>query len=69
MPVIGYEHVGRLDVPVHQPAAVHGGDAVHQLDGEVEDALHLQRAAGQDLVECPAGQQLADQERLAVLLP
>ena len=69
MPVVGDEHVRRLDVAVHQPAAVHGGDAVDQLDGEVEHAAPPRSGpAGQHLVERPAAEELADQERLAVLL-
>ena len=68
MPFVGHEDVRRLDVSVDQAAAVHGRDAVDQLNRQIQHAIGTQCAGCKHGVEPASFEQLADQERLAVLL-
>ena len=51
VPFVGHEDVRRLDVSVHQPAPVHGGDAVDQLNREIQHAVRTQCAGGEHGVQ------------------
>ena len=51
-----------------EAAAMNGVQRVGQLRRDVEQSIVGQRTARDDLVECPAFQQFADQEGLAGFL-
>ena len=67
--VVAEQDVAGLDVAVHHPGLVGGGQRVGHLAPDVRDALGVQRPVGDEgLGEAARGQVLHDQPRLPVVL-
>ena len=67
-PALGDEEVLRLQIAVDDARFVRRGQTVRQLHGEVEYLRRRQRAVAERRAQRPPLQQLADDERLAVVL-
>ena len=68
LPRLGHHHVGRLDVPVHDPGGVRRLERARHLLAVAEDLVQRQPARTHAAVERFARQQLHDDEVGAVLL-
>ena len=67
MSALGDENVGGLDVAMNDVFAVRGIERVGDFDGEAEQDIHFQRAAGDAMLESQAVEVLHGDEGLAVL--
>ena len=69
-PVFGDHDVRGLDVPVHEPIRVRGGQRIGHLAADVEDGVQRQRTLSGEIGQRPSGHVLHrdEAERRAVVL-
>jgi len=69
MATVSDEDVCRLDVPMDDALGVRRIESVGDIDADLQYSLQLQRATGDQVLQCSAIQKLHDDEGLAFVLP